>query len=168
MMELSKGIRPIMMKSGLFHWVEIETWEKASEIIANQTGHQFIRIKELNITINTANIEEVCTSKEFEDYKMVKQGMWQCEYREWHTKGKRNCFCKEETAKKMRQAMINNERDTKPLTEEERVRSREMMKENKEILILRGVFNGDVRKKTHDKFIKKNPSETINPKAIIV
>jgi len=166
MIELKKY--PIMMKTGLIHWVAKEVHDKAQDILANQSGHQFIKIKELDITINTANIEGVYNDQQFEEYKMIKQGMWQCEYKEWHTKGKRTCYCKEESLKKMRQAMRSEEMETSPLTHEEQERASELMKENKEILILRGVFNGEVRKETRDRFIQQNPNETINPKATII
>lgn len=113
------------MKSGLVHWVLPETWEKFSEHIANQSAHGFIRIRELNVTLNTAEIEGVYTMSQYEDLEKVRQGMWQCQYRNWHNKGKRECECKKDFYRKQEEIRRKKEEDeaNKPQTPEERERS---------------------------------------------
>lgn len=135
-----KDERPIVMKGGLVHWVLPVTWEKISELLATQTAHRFIRISELNITINTAEVEGTYTMEQYQDLCKVKQGMWQCEYRNWHNKGKRECEC----AREWRQKQAEEERkkkeaeDNRPLTDEERKANAEAFRKMSEKAALDG------------------------------
>ena len=119
--------RPILMKTGLVHWLKIERWEKLSEILAAQAGHQFIRIPELgNIVINTAEISQTLTIEQYEDHCRVKEGQWQCAYRIWHPK-KGECQCKREWMQKERERVerAKKQEEEKPQTPEEREASRQ-------------------------------------------
>ena len=114
--------RPILMKGGLVHWLKIERWEKLSEILAKQEGHQFIKIPELGgIVINTAQIESTLTIPQFEDHCRVKEGQWQCAYRVWHPR-KGECQCKSEYFRKQREDEKKRREadENKPQTPEER------------------------------------------------
>lgn len=112
---------PILMKSGLVHWVKKETWEKISEVLATQSGHQFIRMKELgNIVISTAEVEGAYQMQQYEDHCRVKEGQFQCAYRVWHKKfGECTCkqdFMRAEAEKKKREREAE---ENKPLTPEQ-------------------------------------------------
>lgn len=136
-----KDERPIVMKGGLVHWVLPATWEKISELLATQTAHRFMRISELNITINTAEIEGAYTMEQYQDLCKVKQGMWQCEYRNWHNKGKRECECAREWRQKQereRQAKEDAE-NNRPLTDEERAANAEAFRKMSEKAALDGL-----------------------------
>lgn len=117
---------PILMKSGLVHWIKIPTWEKISNALATQEGHQFIRISELgNIVINTSQVEGAYTMQQFEDHCKVKEGQWQCAYRVWHPR-RGECQCKSEYIRKQREAEKRRQEaeDNKPQTPEEKEASR--------------------------------------------
>lgn len=130
----------ILMKSGLIHWVTGETGDRMSEHLANQTGHSFLRIKELgNITINTAEVEAVYNHQQYTDLCRVKSGEWQCSYGKWHPK-KGECQCKadylRDQARKKQEA---EEREkNKPMTPEEHARNREAMTRMNEMAALNG------------------------------
>ena len=126
----------VLMKSGLIHWVTGETGKKIGDHIANQSGHSFLRLKELdNITINTAEIEGVYNHKQYEDLCRVKSGEWQCAYGKWHLK-KGECKCKEDKIKTDR--MAEQQKEFTPMTEEERKQSRETMMRANEMAALNG------------------------------
>ena len=117
---------PILMKTGLVHWLKIERWEKLAEILATQQGHQFIRIPELgNKVLNTAEIAETLTISQYEDYCRVKEGQFQCAYRVWHPR-KGECQCKTEYFRKQREAekKQRDDQNNKPQTPEEQEASR--------------------------------------------
>lgn len=112
---------PILMKSGLVHWIKIPTWEKISTALATQEGHGFIRIAELgNIVINTSQVEGAYTMQQFDDHCKVKEGQWQCSYRIWHPR-RGECQCKSEYIRKQREAekRAKDAEDNKPQTPEE-------------------------------------------------
>lgn len=121
---------PILMKSGLVHWIKIPTWEKISNALATQEGHGFIRISELgNIVINTAQVEGAYTMQQFEDHCKVKEGQWQCAYRVWHPK-RGECQCKAEFYKKERERKERAQREEqeRPQTPEERAAAAESLR----------------------------------------
>ena len=132
---------PILMKSGLVHWVAKSTWNNISQILATQTAHGFIRVSELgNITVNTAEMEGAYTMAQYADICKVKQGMWQCEYKNWHNKGKRECECRKEYYRKKKEEEIARQQaeENKPVSEAERERQREMMTKSNEMWALDG------------------------------
>ena len=160
----------ILMKSGLVHWVSKETGSKASEHLANQSGHSFIRIKELNnITINSAEVEGVYDHAKYTELCRVKSGEWQCSYGNWHMK-KGECQCKKEWVKKQREEEEKKRRaeSEKPQTPEEIERSREAMTKMNEMAALDnpqgGLFRAmygpnkhrKMRRSTVDEWEKKN------------
>jgi len=168
--------KPVMMKGGLVHWVKEETWDRIGEILANQKGHQFMKISELGITINTAEIDGVYTIKQYQDMCRIKEGMWQCEYGTWHNKGKRECQCREEAQKKRKQIEDEKRREAenRPLTQQELERRKETLKKVSEEGALKqaqkgmesGVFyqmyrignrnRKKIRRSTITEWIKKN------------
>lgn len=162
----------ILMKSGLIHWVSKDTGEKASEHLANQSGHSFIRIKELNnISINTAEMEGVYDHQTYENLCRVKSGEWQCSYGKWHMK-KGECQCKAEYYKEQeRKRKEKEDADAnRPLTPEEQEKSRDSMTRMSEMSCLdsdrAGIFRqmfakGNrsgryLRRKTIEEWEKKN------------
>lgn len=120
-----EGKQPLLMKGGLVHWITAETAERIQQQLQSQTSHTFMKISELNITINTAQVEGVYTMGEYSNIEKVKQGMWQCEYRNWHNKGKRECECQKEFYRKQAADKKNkdNEEMNRPLTAEEKKRN---------------------------------------------
>jgi hypothetical protein len=172
---------PIVMKGGLVHWVKEETWRKISQILETQTAHGFIRIRELDVTLNSADIEGAYTLAQYGDIEKVKQGMWQCAYRNWHNKGKRECDCAAEAEKKRRldEEARQREEDNRPLSEEEREKNKERLLLSTEEAALRQIQEGKpdgifasmfrkgnlkrrrIRQSTIDSWIAKNgPVET--------
>lgn len=133
-----KDERPILMKSGLVHWVKKDTWEKISGVLASQQAHSFIRISELgNLTINSAEIEGAYTVEQYQDWCKVKEGQWQCAYRKWHPK-KGECSCEKEwrAEQRRKEEAKQREQDNRPLTEEERAANAEHFRKSNEIMIL--------------------------------
>lgn len=123
-----EGKKVVLMKSGIVHWVTDETGTKLQDHLGNQTSHTFIRMAELGITINTAEMEGVYTQKEYEKICRVKGGEWQCAWGKWHPK-KGECKCKQE-ADEERRRIQKQERDAaenRPLTEEEKEAKRESL-----------------------------------------
>lgn len=121
--------RPILMKTGLVHWLKIERWEKLSDLLASQAGHQFIKIPELgNIVINTAEIAQTLTLEQYEDHCRIKEGQWQCAYRVWHPK-KGECQCKQEYYRRERERKEREKKaeEEKPLTPEQQEENRKAM-----------------------------------------
>jgi len=126
-LQITEGKRPVVMKSGLIHWMSERKAEEFENLIRKQTGHQFIGVHELGITINTAQIEGVYTIKEYDDLCKKNQGMWQCAFARWHKKGIENCNCASEEMKKIReeQKKLKDAQDNKPMTEEDKVKQQE-------------------------------------------
>lgn len=130
----------ILMKNGLIHWVSKETGERASEYVGNQTGHSFIRIKELNnISLNTAEMHGVYDHPKYVELCRVRSGEWQCAYGKWHPR-KGECQCKADYYRKQtRKKQEEEEREkNKPQTPEEQARSREAMTRMNEMAALNG------------------------------
>lgn len=123
-----EGKRVVLMKSGLIHWVTEETGTKLSEHLANQSAHSFIRINELNITLNSAEMEGVYTQKQYEDVCRVKSGEWQCAYGNWHLK-RGECKCKEEKRRQLEQDQrrARDAANYRELTPEEREANKERL-----------------------------------------
>lgn len=92
---IRKNQMPVMMKSGLVHWVTLQTSERIQKQLQTQSGHTFMTISELSITINTAEIEGVYTLEQYESLINTKQGRYQCAYQKWHEK-KALCECGKE------------------------------------------------------------------------
>lgn len=92
-LELRKEQRPVLMKSGLVHWVTLHTAANIQQVLEKQEGHTFINIRELGISLNTAQVEGVYTLTQYEDMMKIKQGQWECEYKIWHGR-REECQCK--------------------------------------------------------------------------
>lgn len=175
-----EGKQPMVMKGGLVHWVSEETATRIQEQLQQQTAHTFMKIRELNITINTAEVEGVYTMAQYGDLCNVKQGMWQCEYRKWHNKGKRECDCKKEffQQKEADRKRRENDAENRPQTPEERAATANYLRTmNEEAAIKgsemwRGLFvKGNrsghrVRRSTIDAWEAKNGSANLEGLAI--
>jgi len=132
---------PIIMKSGLVHWVSRRTWDTISQMLATQTAHGFIRIQELgNININSSEIEGAYTRTQYDDLCNVKQGLWQCTYKKWHAKGKKECECHREFMKRQAEERRQKEEaiQNRQLSPEEHARQVEAMTTSNEIWALDG------------------------------
>lgn len=127
---ISEGKLPLVMKSGQVHWISPELHAKLAEQLASQSGHMFIRLREIdNAVINSAEVEGVYSLEQYADSVKVKQGMWQCEYRTWHER-KNICDCKREWHEKHERELkrIRETEENKPMTDEEKAESREHLR----------------------------------------
>lgn len=138
-----KGKRPIMMRSGIAHWVSEETANRLEDHIEKQQAHGFIRIKELGLTLNTADVEGVYTVEQYNDYCRMKQGEWQCAWKKWHGK-KEICECEKDARKRARdeaerehRAKVRAEAE-RPMTEEEKRKAEEAFIRMNEEAVLGG------------------------------
>lgn len=141
--EIQEQKRPLVMRSGLVHWLTPKTAENIEKMLASQTAHGFIRINELGITINSADVGDgILTIDQYNDLVRKKQGDWQCEEKNWHTKRERSCTCKEDRMTAARRAADARKREAenKPLTPEQEKRSKEKLKRTGEELVLKGVI----------------------------
>jgi hypothetical protein len=133
MKEIQEIKLPIVMKNGLVHWVTEMTHEKIQMALQIQSSHSFMKITELEITINTAEISGIYTIKQYEEITNIKQGKWQCELGKWHEK-KEICECKKIKAQRdeeIRRRAIE-EQENKDLTPEEKKRVQMKMVELKQ------------------------------------
>lgn len=119
---------PVVMKSKLVHWVQPMTGENIQAQLQKQGGHTFMKITELGITINTAEIEGVYTIEQFEELAKIKDGMKQCIYRKWHAK-KEECDCSREIQRRHQQMRREDEQKDiyRELTPDERERITQKM-----------------------------------------
>lgn len=136
---LANAQKAIVMKSGLVQWVDLDTAARVENHLASQQGHSFIRLKEYDVTINSAEIDGVYTPEQYADIQKAKNGYWQCELKGWHAK-REKCECREEAARKRRQAdqdkrYAEMNRQQSP---EEQARSRERMRTMTEESALKG------------------------------
>jgi hypothetical protein len=140
MNELDTIKLPIVMKNGLVHWVSETTHEKIQMALQIQSSHSFMKITELGITINTAEIAGIYTIKQYEEITNIKQGMWQCELKKWHGR-KEVCECKKIKAQQdeenRRKAI--EEAENKDLTPEEKKRVQMKMVELKQEISRLGI-----------------------------
>ena len=137
------GKRPLVMKSGLIHWLTPETASKLENSLANQEAHGFVKITELGITINTADIGDgILTMVQYTALLRKKQGDWQCEDSTWHSKGQRSCTCKADRLEKARRGVEEERRaiQNKPMTEEQKKKSLLKMKLTSEQMVLKGTI----------------------------
>lgn len=131
----------IVMKTGLVFWVRGETGKKAQMHLESQTAHSFIRITELGETINTAEIAGIHNPETYDELNRYKAGDYKCQWGKWHEKRQR-CDCAVEVRKAHEEAKNKAERDAanKPPTPEEKARTEETLRKNREILESRGVI----------------------------
>ena len=139
--EIQEQHLPIVMKSGLVHWVTEATHLRFQEATNAQKAHSLIRIAELGISINTAEMEGAYTMEQYDDLAKIKQGMWQCLYKKWHKK-KGECECQVDFYKQQKRIaeeledMKNNRIDTP----EERAKKQKAWREIGEELKAKGVI----------------------------
>jgi DNA-binding transcriptional regulator YiaG len=148
---LAKPEKAILMKSGSVQWVTLETAERVESHLASQQGHSFIRLKDYDLTINSAEIEGVYTPEQYADIQKAKNGYWQCENKRWHFK-REKCECATEMRRENAQAdqekkMADMNREQTP---EDRARMQEGLKKMKEVMYIKGTFAGagEVREST--------------------
>jgi hypothetical protein len=157
---IAKQEKAVLMKNGAVVWVDLPTAEKVESHLASQSGHTFIRLKEYDMTINSAEIEGVYTPAQYADVQKSQNGYWQCELKGWHFK-KEKCNCIEEKARmareeKQRKQFEDMQQEEK--TPEEKEKTYEALRKGKEILYIKGVFGGggEVRESTLKEWEKKN------------
>lgn len=141
--EIQEGKRPLVMKSGLIHWLSEETAAKLENSLAAQEAHGFIKITELGITINSADIGDgILTMVQYQALLKKKQGEWQCEEGTWHTKSQRECTCRADRIKaaRLKKEREQREEENRPQTPEEQERSKEKLKRTGEELVLSGTI----------------------------
>lgn len=124
-----------MMKSKVPLIVKDETGRKIETHVQNQERHTFIRIEELDITINTAEVEAIYTEKQYTEATRVKNGDWLCDRFNWHTKGEK-CECRKREAEEIRKKNQEKEDEerSRPLTEEQIAKNKKRMAEIRESL----------------------------------
>lgn len=155
--------RFIMMKSGLVHFVTEETGRKMSDHLANQSGHTFVKIKELDdISINTAEMEGVYNHEQYTELCRVKSGEWKCSYGKWHKKGG-ECKCKEDhyKAEQQRKKDAEEAEYAKTLTPEEKAKNSDKFAALAENAALDGsiIFR--------EMFTRKNEPKVMRKKTVI-
>lgn len=140
MNEIDKPKRAIIMRNGIATWIDEDRAAKLEEMLASATKHLFVKID--GMTISSNEIEGIYTMEEFQNWTKVKQGMWQCEYRTWHNKGKRECECKADFYK--RQAQAKKDRDAaasnRPMTDAERAHVSEKMHQIGDSMRAKGIL----------------------------
>lgn len=126
----------LLTKNGNIIWITAEKAREFEQAIVGQTAHRFIRIKELDRTINTAEVAEVMTEPQYNDFIRIKKGDYQCKWKKWHTK-KEECNCqKEEYKRQEEEKRREEERElNREQTPEERERVRKKLQEIKNNLI---------------------------------
>lgn len=126
----------LLTKNGNIIWITAEKAREFEQAIVGQTVHRFIRIKELDRTINTAEVAEVMTEPQYNDFIRIKKGDYQCKWKKWHTK-KEECNCqKEEYKRQEEEKRREEERElNREQTPEERERVRKKLQEIKNNLI---------------------------------
>lgn len=144
----------IMKKNGHVHKVSADTGKKLSDQLITQSGHTFLRLKELNgIILNTAEIEGVYDEQQYADVCRMNAGDWRCPHDTWHTK-KEKCNCQKEIYRKMEEKRRSEIYDS--VTDEERAKAQEHIRKAEEI----GALNGSdmfraMFQKGSDKKIRK-------------
>lgn len=141
MNEISVKKSPIVMKNGLVHWVSGETHGRIQQALGAQQAHTFMKITELGVTVNTAEIEGVYTTEQYDDMTKIKQGDWQCSFRKWHKK-KAECECRGEALRRAREAREEAEEKelNRPLTEEEQEAQRKAIGSVRDDLERKGIL----------------------------
>lgn len=135
---LDKPQKAIILRTGIVKWVSQEKATKLEEILAASSKHMFVNIE--GMTISSQEIEAIYDMEQFNGWSKVKQGMWQCEYRNWHNKGKVECQCKSDWYKQQQQKRreaIKREEDT-PMTPEQKDRFGDRMRRMNEEAALKG------------------------------
>lgn len=156
---LANPEKAIVMKSGSVQWVTLETAERVESHLASQQGHSFIRLKDYDLTINSAEIEGVYTPEQYADIQKAKNGYWQCENKRWHFK-REKCECATEIrAERMRKEQEKRDAENnREQTPEERARMQEGLKKMKELMYIKGTFGGvgEVRESTLKEWEREN------------
>lgn len=132
----------VSMKSGLTHLVKPNTALNIERILVSQQAHSFIRIEELAITINTAEVEGVYTPDAHDEMLRIKGGEYKCTWNNFHPK-KVICDCKTEFNKRERQRREKEQRDAemRPPTEEERKKLEPFLQKTRAEMIAKGVIH---------------------------
>ena len=78
--ELSKSLKCICLRNGVELWIESEMLEK----INFESVGRFLKIDDE--IINTADIVGIFTAQTMEEKIRRKNGEWQCQFGEWHTR----------------------------------------------------------------------------------
>lgn len=147
-----EGKNAIVMRNKLVHWVSAETGEKLQQQLVGQQAHSFIKLKELGLTINSADVSGVYTVQQYEDMQKIEQGMRQCTFGKWHGR-REECQCAHERRKAHDEAMRRAAymRDNRELTDEERAASLKKIKEIGDEFRAKGFLKGrDVLTGKHD------------------
>ena len=131
----------IILRSGSEFWISAETADKLSAQIVGQDKHNFIKIKELDRTINTADIVEILTAEQMDERSRIKNKEFKCQWAKWHARGEK-CDCGYQITKKKKEADDEKERreNMRPRTPEEQARAVELLAENRKILEEKGIL----------------------------
>ncbi|MFZ2152264.1 MAG: hypothetical protein WAV09_04110 [Minisyncoccia bacterium] len=129
------------MRSGSEFWVTKDTAAKIEKQLIEQDKHTFIKITELDRTINTADVVEICTPEQMDDRNHLKNKDWCCDEMKWHARGEK-CFCKKEKAeaKTRKEREAYDEEMSRPLTPEQEARRAVNMRKTRVILEEKGIL----------------------------
>lgn len=134
----TKPQKVIIMRSGMTHWVDADRVDILEQILAEGRGHRFIKID--TKMINTAEIGDgIFTPDQYDEYVNIKQGKWQCRYRNWHER-KGECHCAREIFKKATETTRRSEYDRKSRTLEEDKSIKKTLSEVRKDLEKKGIF----------------------------
>jgi len=108
MNELVKPQKAIVMRGDVVIWLDSEKSAMIEKKLITQTSHSFIRINELDITINTADIIGAFTPEMMEAKTRRQNGEWQCQKGgNWHgRKDKCECVDKSLIKQKLQEAEL--------------------------------------------------------------
>lgn len=139
--EIAKIQKLILMRNGSEFWVTEDTADKIDAQLIEQTGHKFIKITELNRTINTADVSEIMTAQQVDDRNRLKRKEWQCLEKVWHEKNHK-CECRERKIRDIRIREEQEERDRNniPPTPAEEKKIKKILAETRKILEYKGIL----------------------------
>lgn len=136
------GKMAIILRSGVPVWVSEEIGRKFQASISEQGGHRLLFINELQRTINTADVSDVCGPDQYADYIRVKRGEWQCPQGNWHGKRQDGCDCKKSVWAKL--AQVKRDREdaelNRPRTPEEQKLAVARIERFKKKLVAQGII----------------------------
>lgn len=135
MNELDTQRKIVLMKSSLVHWVDLKTAERLEQAIQDQQAHQFIRIAELDTTLNTAEIEGVYPVEKYRDLQNIKQGKWFCGFGTWHARHDTCACAAEKERERLEQERVKemSKLNAPPTPEQQKENLKTMAKIRKEL-----------------------------------
>ena len=90
--ELTKPQKVILIRGGIEIWLDADKAAIIEQQLVTQSTHNFIRLKDLGQTVNTADIVGIFTPDAIEGKVRRRAEQWQCAKGKWHAKNE-SCDC---------------------------------------------------------------------------